>query len=335
MAIRKRPVAHRQTPDTPASPERIQKILARAGLGSRRQLESAIQAGAILVNGQPAELGSSLAEDDRVEYSNRRYRVITSTQPQQTLLYNKPVGEITTHDDPQGRRTVFARLPKPDNGRWVTIGRLDINTSGLLILTTDGELAHAMMHPSSKIDREYACRVHGEVSAQQLQALRDGVELEDGPARFSDIAIAGSGDSNHWYQVTIMEGRNREVRRLWATQGVEVSRLQRVRYGAAFLPKGLLRGQWHWLSDKDHKVLREDVKLPPHTHVLTLQPEQPGRQPRSRPGHKPSNQRKSQRGSDNPWQAANRSSTGRKKTRSASGAGRSEQAKGSPRKKRS
>ncbi len=261
----------------PPAAERIQKILARAGLGSRRGLENAIKAGEVSINGKPGELGSSLSEGDKVEYNNRRYQVVTSAQPQQTLLYNKPVGEITTQSDPEGRKTVFDRLPKPDHGRWVAIGRLDINTSGLLILTTDGELANAMMHPSSQVDREYACRVHGQVSEEQLQALRDGVELEDGPAKFSDIAIAGGGESNQWFQVTIMEGRNREVRRLWATQGVEVSRLQRVRYGAAFLPKGLLRGQWHWLSERNHKVLREDVKLPGQTSVLTLQPIKSGR----------------------------------------------------------
>lgn len=257
--------------DAPASPERIQKILARAGLGSRRQLEVAIKAGEIQINGKVAELGSSLHEGDRVEYVGRNYHVISSSPKQQTLLYNKPVGEITTNSDPEGRRTVFDRLPKPGHGRWIAIGRLDINTSGLLILTTDGELANAMMHPSSMVDREYACRVHGEVSAAQLQALRDGVELEDGMAKFSDIAVAGGGESNQWYQVTILEGRNREVRRLWATQGVEVSRLQRVRYGAAFLPKGLHRSKWHWLSDKDHRILREDVKLPRETPLLTLQ----------------------------------------------------------------
>jgi len=273
-------------PVSPATPERIQKILARAGLGSRRSLEAAIKAGAIRINGKVCELGSSLAEDDRVEFNNRHYRVITSTQPQQTLLYNKPVGELTTQRDPEGRKTVFDRLPKPDHGRWVAIGRLDINTSGLLILTTDGELANAMMHPSSQVDREYACRVFGQVSQAQLQALRDGVELDDGPARFNDISVAGGGESNQWYQVTIMEGRNREVRRLWETQGVEVSRLQRVRYGAAFLPKGLLRGQWHWLSERNHKVLREDVKLPSHTKVLTLQAEKPNRRSQNNTSNK-------------------------------------------------
>ncbi len=284
MAGDRRPSRPALRPTRSAAPERIQKILARAGLGSRRGLEIAIKAGEIRINGKPCELGSSLAEDDRVEYKNRCYRVVTSSRPQQTLLYNKPVGEITTQHDPEGRKTVFDRLPKPDHGRWVAIGRLDINTSGLLILTTDGELANAMMHPSSQVDREYACRVHGQVSPKQLQALRDGVELEDGPAKFNDIAVAGGGESNQWYQVTIMEGRNREVRRLWATQGVEVSRLQRVRYGAAFLPKGLLRGHWHWLSERNHKVLREDVKLRGQTSVLTLQSEKPsGRRAHSKP----------------------------------------------------
>jgi len=252
--------------------ERIQKILARAGLGSRRKLETAIQAGDVLVNDKIAVLGTCLEAEDKVTYNHCSYQVIASKQQQQTLLYNKPLGEITSHDDPEGRRTIFDRLPPPEHGRWIAVGRLDINTSGLLILTTDGELANAMMHPSSRIDREYACRIHGQIGPEQLQTLRNGVELEDGMAKFNDISVAGGGDHNQWFQVTIMEGRNREVRRLWATQNVEVSRLQRVRYGAAFLPKGLLRGRWHWLSDKDHRVLREDVKLTSDTPVLSLKP---------------------------------------------------------------
>lgn len=259
-----------ETPDI--APERIQKVLARAGLGSRRKIETAIRAGEVIINGNPAALGSSLSIDDKVSYNQRSYIVIPNSKPQQTLVYNKRLGEITSHSDPEGRRTVFDRLPAPEHGRWIAIGRLDINTSGLLIMTTDGELANAMMHPSSGVDREYACRIHGQVNADQLKALRAGVELDDGMAKFSDISVAGGSDSNQWFQVTIMEGRNREVRRLWATQGVEVSRLQRVRYGAVFLPKGLLRGHWNLLSDKDHRILREDVKLPRLTEELTLQP---------------------------------------------------------------
>jgi 23S rRNA pseudouridine2605 synthase len=166
---------------------------------------------------------------------------------------------------------VFDRLPRLRNARWVSIGRLDINTTGLLLLTTDGELANAMMHPSSNVDREYACRIRGEASEEQLQALRNGVQLDDGPASFSDIQPAGGSGENHWYHVTIMEGRNREVRRLWESQGLVVSRLKRVRYGAAFLPKHLRMGRWEELTAADHKVLREDCGLPGQGTELTLQ----------------------------------------------------------------
>jgi 23S rRNA pseudouridine2605 synthase len=165
---------------------------------------------------------------------------------------------------------VFDRLPKLHNQRWVAVGRLDINTTGLLLLTTDGELANTMMHPSSNVDREYACRVRGEASPEQLEALLAGVELDDGPASFSDIQPAGGSGENHWYHVTIMEGRNREVRRLWESQGLVVSRLKRVRYGAAFMPKRLLVGKLHEIEPRDHAVLREDVGLPAAASGLSL-----------------------------------------------------------------
>ena len=241
--------------------ERIQKVMARAGLGSRRQLEQAIAAGQVLVNGKVASLGEQLKLDDRVEYNGISYSAILNQTLPETLLYNKPVGIITTRNDPEGRKTVFDKVPAPQSGRWVAVGRLDINTSGLLILTTDGELANAMMHPSTGVDREYACRIHGEVSEDMLQTLRDGVQLDDGMARFTDIARAGAGETNQWFQVTLMEGRQHEVRRLWASQGVEVSRLQRVRHGAVFLPKGLKRGDWQKITPREHRIMREDVGL--------------------------------------------------------------------------
>jgi 23S rRNA pseudouridine2605 synthase len=189
-----------------------------------------------------------------------------------TLVYNKPEGEITTRSDPEGRPTVFDRLPNLQNQRWIAVGRLDINTSGLLLLTTDGELANAMMHPSGKVDREYACRIHGAVTDQQIQRLLDGVELEDGMANFSDIQKAGGAGANQWYHVVIMEGRNREVRRLWQSQGLEVSRLKRVRYGAAFLPKHMHVGRWREITQEEHQVLREDVGLGTAISVLSLDP---------------------------------------------------------------
>ena len=251
----------RVDPDAIPNAERIQKVMARAGLGSRRQLEQAIAAGQVQVNGKVAGLGEQLKLDDRVEYNGISYSAILNQTLPETLLYNKPVGIITTRNDPEGRKTVFDKVPAPQSGRWVAVGRLDINTSGLLILTTDGELANAMMHPSTGVDREYACRIHGEVSEDMLQTLRDGVQLDDGMARFTDIARAGAGETNQWFQVTLMEGRQHEVRRLWASQGVEVSRLQRVRHGAVFLPKGLKRGDWQKITPREHRIMREDVGL--------------------------------------------------------------------------
>lgn len=242
--------------------ERIHKIMASAGLGSRRGLENEIKAGAIKLNDKVAQIGATISVDDVIEYNGQRFRVAETTgSPGQLIIYNKPLGELCTRDDPEGRRTVFDKLPRPKQGRWVTVGRLDINTTGLLLLTTDGELANALMHPSSGVDREYACRVRGAVGADTLQRLRDGVELEDGPAKFSDIVESGGEGQNHWYHVVILEGRNREVRRLWESQGVTVSRLKRVRYGPVFMPSRVKVGQWEELPPRDIRTLREDVKL--------------------------------------------------------------------------
>jgi 23S rRNA pseudouridine2605 synthase len=244
--------------------------MATAGLGSRRALEKAIAESRIQVDGAAASLGCTVAPGAIIEYESRRWRVVSKALPQRTLVYNKPEGEVTSRSDPDGRPTVFDRLPPVRGGRWIAIGRLDINTTGLLLLTTDGELANAMMHPSSTVDREYACRIRGQASPEQLERLRSGVELDDGPASFSDIQPSGGSGENHWYYVTIMEGRNREVRRLWESQGLTVSRLKRVRYGAAFLPKRLRMGQWSELAEPDHRVLREDVGLPGAAEGLTL-----------------------------------------------------------------
>ncbi|MDJ0656583.1 MAG: pseudouridine synthase [Xanthomonadales bacterium] len=254
--------------------ERLQKVLARSGLGSRRGLEARIRSGDISVNGEVATLGTKVGQGDRIEFEGRAYRLVTGkSDTSRVIMYNKPEGVVSTRSDPEGRRTVFDHLPKVHGGRWIAIGRLDINTTGLLLLTTDGELANAMMHPSYGVDREYACRVHGEVTGEMLRKLREGVELEDGPAQFSDIVESGGTGENRWFHVTLLEGRNREVRRLWEAVGVRVSRLKRVRYGAVFMPSRMKVGRWEELSPADVQVLREDVGLPPGAGgQLTLKP---------------------------------------------------------------
>ena len=254
-----------------APPERLQKVMAAAGLGSRRALEKQIGLGEVLVDGEPAMTGRSVGPGNVIAFQGRRWVVVNKPIKHRSLIYNKPEGEVTTRSDPEGRPTVFDRMPKLRNARWVAIGRLDINTTGLLILTTDGELANTMMHPSSSVDREYVCRIFGQVRDEQLERLKSGVELEDGPASFSDIQAAGGSGDNHWFHVTIMEGRKREVRRLWESQGLKVSRLKRVRYGAAFLPKHLRMGQWSEVTPRDHAILREDVGLPAASASLSLQ----------------------------------------------------------------
>ncbi|MCL4119863.1 UNVERIFIED_CONTAM: hypothetical protein GTU68_020494 [Idotea baltica] len=244
--------------------ERIQKVLARAGYGSRRQIEVQIKAGQVTVNGEVAKLGDQVAVGDNLRLDGKALSAKRLwQQPQQVLLYNKPVGEVCTRRDPEGRRTIFESLPTPEQGRWVSVGRLDINTSGLIILTTDGELANRLMHPSNEMDREYAVRVLGVVTPEVMQTLRDGVELEDGKAKFNDIQESGGEGANHWYHVVIQEGRNREVRRLWESQGVQVSRLMRVRYGPIIIPSQLKMGRWMLLGGEDLAALYEEVDLIP------------------------------------------------------------------------
>jgi 23S rRNA pseudouridine2605 synthase len=245
--------------------------MAAAGLGSRRALEKRIGNGDVLLNDVKAGLGQTVSEGDTLTFEDQRWRVVSKPLQHRSLIYNKPEGEVTSRSDPNDRPTVFDRLPFIKNARWVAVGRLDINTTGLLLMTSDGELAHAMMHPSSNVDREYACRIRGEVTAEQLQNLRQGVELEDGPASFSDIKEAGGSGQNHWFHVTIMEGRNREVRRLWKSQGLTLSRLKRVRYGAVFLPKRLRAGHWSEIKAREHEILREDVGLPSTSVSLSLE----------------------------------------------------------------
>lgn len=238
--------------------ERIQKALAAAGLGSRREIEGWIRAGEVNVDGHTAQLGERITPQSRVRVRGRSVRLARKL-PQQTelLLYHKPEGELTTRRDPQHRPTVFDRLPKPaGGGRWVNIGRLDFNTSGLLLFTTDGELAHALAHPSRQIEREYAVRVLGQVSDDMLQRLLDGVDIGDGMARFTRIEPAGGTGSNRWYHVTLREGRNREVRRLWESLGVQVSRLIRIRFGPLALPPALRQGQFRAAERAEIEQLR-------------------------------------------------------------------------------
>ncbi len=245
--------------------EKLQKVLARAGHGSRRELEALIQSGRVSVNRQVAKLG------ERLEDENATVRIdghIVSIKMQQetvcrVLAYYKPEGELCTRHDPEGRRTVFDRLPKIRGARWISVGRLDANTSGLLLFTTDGELANRLMHPSRQVEREYLVRVFGEVNEAKVRNLVKGVELEDGMARFEDVVYAGGEGMNHTFYVVINEGRNREVRRLWESQDTTVSRLKRVRYGDIFLEKSLPRGGWMELDLKMVNYLREMVELKP------------------------------------------------------------------------
>ncbi len=253
---------------TEGQSEKLQKILARAGHGSRREVEAMLQAGRISVDGKIASLG------DRVEMvAGTKIRldghVLSIIESQDTvcrvLAYYKPEGELCTRSDPEGRPTVFDRLPKMRGSRWVAVGRLDVNTSGLLLFTTDGELANRLMHPSREVEREYAVRVFGQIDDEKIKQLSRGVQLEDGPAAFRSIKYQGGEGLNQWYNVTLTEGRNREVRRLWEAVGVQVSRLIRVRYGDLTLPKGLPRGGYKELDLPETNYLRTLVEMPEET----------------------------------------------------------------------
>jgi 23S rRNA pseudouridine2605 synthase len=240
--------------------EKLQKVLARAGLGSRREMERWIEEGRVTVNGKKAVLGDRVEERDRLAVDGSPLD-ITAAQEARCILYHKPPGEVCTRKDPEGRRTVFERLPKLKAERWISIGRLDFNTSGLLLFTTDGELANALMHPSSNIEREYMVRVMGDVQDDMLRRMLDGVMLDDGMARFTDIQQIGGEGINRWFCVVLMEGRNREVRRLWESQGLTVSRLKRVRYGDVFIPSKVKQGQWVELERAEVKSLYRMANL--------------------------------------------------------------------------
>lgn len=256
----------------PRLEERLHKVLAQAGLGSRRALEERIEHGLVKVNGEVATVGQSVRSGDRVELDGRTFVASALNEPARVLIYNKPEGEVTTREDPEGRPTIFEALPNIKGARWIAVGRLDINTTGLLLLTTDGELANALMHPSREVEREYVCRIHGEVPENIIDRLKRGVALEDGPAKFDTIEPINSSDSHAWFRVAVKEGRNREVRRLWESQGFQVSRLKRIRYGAITLPRLLKRGQSEELPVEQVEALQKELGLEGGAQVLTLQP---------------------------------------------------------------
>lgn len=250
-----------------AKPERLQKILAQAGVGSRREMEEWITAGKVSVNGVVATIGQSVVPTDKVKIGGRliNIRFTGSSRPPRVLMYHKPEGEIVSRDDPDGRPSVFAALPRMRGGRWINVGRLDFNTSGLLIFTTSGDLANKLMHPSSELVREYAVRVLGELTLEAQQQLLHGVELEDGRANFGTLHDGGGEGANHWYRVTIFEGRNREVRRMFEAVGCTVSRLIRVRYGPFVLPPQLKRGMARELKEAEIKTLMRELESMPQS----------------------------------------------------------------------
>lgn len=248
--------------------EKLQKLLATVGLGSRRELEKWISAGRVSVNGSTAKLGDRAEADDRIQVDGRPIKIVTDDSPR-VLMYSKPEGEVSTTTDPEGRPTVFDGLPRLSRGRWIAIGRLDINTSGLLLFTTHGELANRLMHPSYEVKREYMVRIHGEVNEAMIARLTEGVILEDGVAKFQTVKAqhARSNDehisSNQWFRIILAEGRTREVRRLWESQGVEVNRLKRISYGPIELPSFVRRSEFIELDPKQVISLFRAVSLKP------------------------------------------------------------------------
>lgn len=242
--------------------EKLQKVLANAGYGSRREIERWIKDERIKINGKLATLGDRITLDAKIQIDNKPPLKLSEKTPekQRVLIYHKPEGQVCSRSDPEGRKTVFQYLPKLKQGRWLNIGRLDINTTGLLLFTNDGELANQLTHPSNEVEREYAVRILGEVTPEMLRNLTKGVMLDDGMARFDSIKDGGGKGANHWYNVVLHEGRNREVRRLWESQGVKVSRLMRARFGNVTLPRRIRAGKWEELQEKEIRLLKECLK---------------------------------------------------------------------------
>lgn len=246
-----------------AEAPKLHKVLAQAGLGSRLEMEQSILEGRVTVNSQPAHVGQRIRVGDQIRVNGKLVKVRIAPMAPRVLAYHKPVGEVVTYDDPQNRPTVFRALPRLRQGKWQSVGRLDLNTEGLLLFTDSGELANRLMHPRFGLEREYAVRVLGALDDTERQRLLDGVELHDGLAQFSRIDDAGGEGANCWYRVTIQEGRNREVRRLFEAIGRAVSRLIRIRYGAMLLPRGLRRGQWVELDEHDIRELTGAAGMAP------------------------------------------------------------------------
>jgi len=267
--------------EAPAPPAggtiKLHKALAQAGLGSRREMETLVKSGRVTVNGAPAAIGARVGPNDVIQVNGRTLTRASERTPAQVLLYYKPEGEIVRHDDPEGRPSVFDRLPRPRGGKWLAVGRLDFNTSGLLILTNSGELANRMTHPRYEVEREYAVRVLGRLSAEQHERLLSGIQLDDGVARCDSVEDRGGEGANHWYHVVVREGRNREVRRLFEALRLRVSRLMRVRFGAITLPRGLKRGGFVELSRSETRELMA---------ALGLQAPAPSAPRGARPGHR-------------------------------------------------
>lgn len=257
------PASLRQAPEAAGvKGERIQKLLAAAGLGSRREIEGWIEAGRIALNGRIAKLGDRAKSEDTLALDGQALRLSLAGGLPRVLLYNKPVGELVTRRDSRDRRTVFEALPPLKTGKWIAVGRLDLNSAGLLLFTNSGELANRLMHPRSGVVREYAVRAQGLLGPQMRSRLLDSVQLSDGPARFDTLSESdpAAGGTNRWYRVTIREGRNREVRRLFEAAGLRVSRLLRVRYGPVELPRTMKPGDWHELGSKQvEQLLALDV----------------------------------------------------------------------------
>ncbi len=247
--------------------EKLQKVLARAGFGSRREIETWITKGRIKVNGKVAVVGDRVTDDDKIIVDGKKLAPQKKIrEDRRVILYNKPENEVSTRSDPEGRRTVFDKLPPLKHGRWVSVGRLDLNTSGLMLFTTDGELANKLMHPSSEIEREYAVRILGDVTPEMVQEMHKGVIIEDHLCRFTDIQHYGGEGVNQWYHVVLLEGRNREVRKLWESQGVKVSRLKRVRFGPLFIPSSVVKGRFNELGkteiEKLLKLVNKETERP-------------------------------------------------------------------------